>query len=184
MRSAGFARGLDKCRRDSGDRKGQAGHDHKRGGERTGGPEPSDLASILRIRAETVGELGERVPQPLPDRLEVPGHRHQNGEQARQVPGAPGSPAGRHHGRRRPRGDLPADPLQAVTSRLDRVGREPQRPPERVLEHGLARIGTTMAHASRSSTERSADIARDVWLLTAPLVMPIAAAIWASDRSP
>jgi hypothetical protein len=83
-----------------------------------------------------------------------------------------------------PRRDLPADPLQAVTGRIDRISRQPQRPPERLLEHGLAGIGTTMAHASRSRTERSADIARDVWLLTAPLVMPIAAAIWASDRSP
>jgi hypothetical protein len=79
---AAVARGLDERRRDGGDRKGQAGHDDKRGSQRSGGPQPSDLASIVRIRAETLGELGERVPQPLPDRLEVPGNRHQHGEQA------------------------------------------------------------------------------------------------------
>lgn len=36
---------------------------------------------------------------------------------------------------------------------------------------------------SRSRWERSAAIAREVWLLTAPLVMPMAEAIWASVRS-
>jgi hypothetical protein len=34
------------------------------------------------------------------------------------------------------------------------------------------------------NTARSDDIARAAWLLTAPLLMPMVAAIWASDRSP
>lgn len=39
-------------------------------------------------------------------------------------------------------------------------------------------------HDSCSRTVRSADIARAVWLFTAPRLMPIAVAISASERSP
>ena len=52
-----------------------------------------------------------------------------------------------------------------------------------MLKTGLAGIRAAVAHVPRSSTDRNAAIAREVWLFTAPLVMPIAAAIWASDRS-
>ena len=81
-------------------------------------------------------------------------------------------------------GDLGADPVEAVPGRLHRVNREAQRVPQHALQAGLTRVRATMAHDSRSRTERSDAIARDVWLFTAPRVMPIAAAICASDRSP
>ena len=45
-------------------------------------------------------------------------------------------------------------------------------------------LGLEVRHASRSSTLRSAAMARAVWLLTAPRLMPMIAAICASDMSP
>jgi len=86
------------------------------------------------------------------------------------------------HGARRGR-DLGADPVESVGGRLHRVDGEPERVPEGPFETSLAGIRAAVAHVPRSSTDLSAAIARDVWLLTAPLVMPIAAAIWASERS-
>ncbi len=71
------------------------------------------------------------------------------------------------------------DPLQAVTSGHDPVRGRVQRVPQNLLV-----LCVRAAHASRSSTTRSADMARAVWLLTAPRLMPIVVAIWASDRSP
>jgi len=41
---------------------------------------------------------------------------------------------------------------------------------------------STVIH-SRSSTARSDETPRAVWLLTAPMLMPVADAIWASVRS-
>ncbi len=64
------------------------------------------------------------------------------------------------------------------------VARQAQCVPQHDLEAGLPRVRSTMAHDSRSRTERSEAIAREVWLFTAPRVIPMAAAICASDRSP
>jgi hypothetical protein len=83
----------------------------------------------------------------------------------------------------RPRRDFGTDPVKSVGARLDRVDCQPERVPEGLLKPGMAGIRAAMAHVPRSSTDRSAAIAREVWLFTAPLVIPIAAAIWASERS-
>jgi hypothetical protein len=99
------------------------------------------------------------------------------------MPGPPDGPECQPASSRRSGRDPGSDPVKPVGGRLDRVGREPQRATQRLLKRELG-FGTAVAHASRSSTERSADIAREVWLLTAPLVIPMAAAICASDRSP
>jgi hypothetical protein len=83
----------------------------------------------------------------------------------------------------RPRRDLAMDPVQPVSARLHRFGGHPERVPQGLFKTGMAGIRPAMAHVPRSSTDRNAAIAREVWLFTAPLVMPIAAAIWASDIS-
>jgi hypothetical protein len=71
------------------------------------------------------------------------------------------------------RGDPGADPLQAVSGRLDEVRGGAQRAAQDLLVVMFA----LTHHASRSSTLRNADMARAVWLLTAPLLMPIIEAI-------
>jgi hypothetical protein len=81
------------------------------------------------------------------------------------------------------RGDPGQDPVKAVRGRLDGVRGGMERAAQHVVKVTLARIGAAVRHVSRSSTERSAVIAREVWLFTAPRVMPIVAAIWASDMS-
>jgi len=78
------------------------------------------------------------------------------------------------------RGGQPgADPLEAIFSGLYRVHCRVQRAAQELVP-----VTIMLPHASRSSTWRSADMALAVWLLTAPRLMPIAAAIWASDISP
>lgn len=79
--------------------------------------------------------------------------------------------------------DLGLDHGEPVRAWLDGLDGRVQRVAQDGLEAVLLRIGTAAVHDSRSSTERSAIIARELWLFTAPRVMPMAAAIWASDKS-
>ncbi len=65
-----------------------------------------------------------------------------------------------------------ADPLQAIPGRLYAVGFGAQGTAQQI---GMIKIG--LAHAWLSSTLRSADMARAVWLLTAPGLMPMIEAI-------
>jgi hypothetical protein len=98
-------------------------------------------------------------------------------------PGVPG------HGVGRTGPDLLADPLQAVRTRLDVVGGSAQLMPNELGE--VVALGTirTMGavagsyHGSCSSSTRSEAIPRAVWLFTAPRLIPIAAAISASEKS-
>lgn len=76
--------------------------------------------------------------------------------------------------------DLGADPVQSLRTWLQRVDRRMQRGPQHAVVlvlTGVVGVDATIAHASRSRTERSAAIAREVWLFTAPRVMPIVEAI-------
>jgi hypothetical protein len=70
------------------------------------------------------------------------------------------------------RGKPGADPLQAVSGRIYQVRRGVQG-----AAQDLVIVMLVLAHASRSSTLRSAPMARAVWLLTAPRLMPIVEAI-------
>jgi hypothetical protein len=72
-----------------------------------------------------------------------------------------------------------ADPLQAIVSGLHRVRCRLQRPTDKVVIVTIVRV-----HSRRSSTVRSAVLARAVYLLTAVLLIPIAAATWVSEQSP
>src|SRR6185437_12429856 len=82
-----------------------------------------------------------------------------------------------------------ADPLEPVRVRFDLVRGGMQRPaqvlPEvhrvRSLRRGAVESGS--GHYSRSRAARRAVMPRAVWLLTAPRLIFIAAAISASDRS-
>ena len=76
------------------------------------------------------------------------------GDQHRVRPGQPG-----------------ADPLQAIGSGLHRVRCHLQR-----AAHKLVIVTIVQAHSRRSSTGRSADLARAVCLLTALVLIPIAEA--------
>jgi len=161
-----------------GHRPGRTGRDeeHGRRGRRRAQPsEPSDPA---QIRAEPLRDCSGPVPQPDRRRLTEPPRGAEHREEAGQVGRPPAGPRGV-----RPRLDLGTDPVKPVGGGLDRVDGEPERVPKGLLETGLAGIGAAMAHVPRSSTDRSAAIARELWLFTAPLVIPIAAAIWASERS-
>ena len=94
-------------------------------------------------------------------------------------------PPGELAARGPPGGDLGTDLVQSVRAWFDGLHRRMQRIAQRAVEFVLARIiHATAAHVSRSRTERSAIIAREVWLFTAPRVMPMVEAICASDRSP
>jgi hypothetical protein len=75
--------------------------------------------------------------------------------------------------------DSGVDPLQPVIGRIDMVGGRPESP----AEPGFLVLRQSVTHVSRSSTVRSVAIALAVWLLTAPLLICIASAIWASDMS-
>ena len=75
-------------------------------------------------------------------------------------------------------GDLAADPIEAVSGRHDAVCRGVQR-----AAQPFAVLGVGVCHDSRSSTLRSADMPRAVWLFTAPRLIAMTLAIWASDRS-
>lgn len=70
-------------------------------------------------------------------------------------------------------GDLGTDAVESVCAWLDGVHREVQR----VAQHLAEVVRIAGAHDSRSRTERRAAIAREVWLLTAPRVIPIIDAI-------
>ena len=80
------------------------------------------------------------------------------------------------------RADPGTDPVQPVGTGLDGVSRHAKRPAQHVFQ--LMLLALRMAHDSRSKTERRAAMAREVWPLTAPGVIPIAAAVSASDSSP
>ena len=75
------------------------------------------------------------------------------------------------HRHRPPVPDALPDPVQAVATGFNLLGRGMQRPAERRL------TGKELVHASRSSTVRSVAMARAVWLLTAPLLICMASAI-------
>jgi hypothetical protein len=82
-----------------------------------------------------------------------------------------------------------ADPLESVRMRFDLVRGGMQRPAQvlpEVHRVGSLRRGAVESgsgHYSRSRAARRAVMPRAVWLLTAPRLIPIAAAISASDRS-
>ncbi len=142
-------------------------------GQHSGRAEPRPAPSGRRARL--------RRPETLTDRSEHRLRPRQDGlQRAKRVPGHLG--ASGHHpgeGHRVRRGQPGSDPLQAVFSGLYRI-----RCRSQCAAQNLVIITIVLAHASRSSTARSADLARAVWLLTAPRLIPIAEAIWASDRSP
>jgi hypothetical protein len=78
----------------------------------------------------------------------------------------------------RPRLPQPgADALESVAMRLQRIGSR--------VEHGsqACLVVCVRAHASRSRTARNACMALAVWLFTAPRLIRMASAIWASDIS-
>jgi len=76
------------------------------------------------------------------------------------------------------RGQPGSDLLQAVPGGLDGVGLGVQRAAEQ-----LSRIKIGLGHARLSSTVRIADMPRAVWLLTAPVLIPMIDAICPADRS-
>lgn len=83
---------------------------------------------------------------------------------------------------------LGPDLVQTTGIRLDGIGSLLQRLPQRLVECVVVvHVGFFNPRAPAgppgSSTARSAAIAREVWLFTAPLVIPIVCAICASDRS-
>jgi hypothetical protein len=163
----------------SGDRPRGRRHHEQAGGDRGGRPQPAEPAerpAALRVRPEPGRDDPGGVPHPDDGGLEPARQRPQDHDRGRRPPGQP-PPL--------PRGDLGPDSLEPASGGLERVGGHAQRVAKDVLQRGLARVfRSPVAHDSRSSTERSADIARDVWLLTAPRVIPIAVAICASDKSP
>lgn len=69
------------------------------------------------------------------------------------------------------------DALEPVAARLQRVSRRVQGSPQ------IGLVVCVRAHASRSRTVRSACMALAVWLFTAPRLICMASAIWASDIS-
>jgi hypothetical protein len=85
--------------------------------------------------------------------------------------------------------DLFTDPLQAVRARLQVVGGSVQLMPHELGE--VVAVGTVRTtgpvtgshHGSCSSSTRSEAMPRAVWLFTAPRLIPIAAAISASEKS-
>ncbi len=140
-------------------------HSEYGNGQRSGRAQPHQALPVRRAgpRPETLMDRSEHRPQPRQDRLQpawhAPGHR-----------GIPG-----HHprdGHRIGPGQPDADPLQAVFSGLNRV-----RCLVQPAAQNLVKITIALAHASRSSTARSDDMPRAVWLLTAPLLIPIVEAI-------
>ena len=80
--------------------------------------------------------------------------------------------------------DLLPDPLQAVRTRFDLVGGGVQFPAKELREIVPAVGAVAGPHpASCSSSARSAAMPLAVWLLTAPRLIFIVAAISASERS-
>jgi hypothetical protein len=89
-------------------------------------------------------------------------------------------------GVRRSGPDPRADPFQPVRAWLDLVGGGVQGMAQELAEVVSWRrcaIVAGSAHYSCSKAARRAVIPRAVWLLTAPRLMPMLAAISASDRS-
>lgn len=101
------------------------------------------------------------------------------------MPESPSSAAGVLEGTRDRRAGSGAEPgtnpVQAVGTGLGGVSQRVQRATQHVFQFG--RPGLAVSHDSRSSAGRSAAMARDACLLTARVLIPMAAAIWASDRS-
>jgi hypothetical protein len=86
----------------------------------------------------------------------------------------------------RTRPDLVADLLQPVRARLHPIRGSMQGMAHEFGElTPLPLVGAVAGshHHSRSNTERRAVMPRAVWLFTAPRLMPIVAAISASDKS-
>jgi len=82
--------------------------------------------------------------------------------------------------------DLLADLLQAVGAWFDLIRGTMKLAPQELAEIlPLPAVGAAARshHVSCSSDARSAAIPRAVWLLTAPRLICIAAAIWASEKS-
>jgi len=157
-------------------------HDERDRGHDRGQACPSEARRARRRRRRPVtlrglaSRPGRAGHQPL-------GHRLQPGQGRLQpTPCAPGhlGAGGQHPGDRQRvrRGQAGPDPLQAVIGGLDRVHRGMQRAAQQILV-----VPGGLAHASPSSTPRSADMARAVWTLTAPRLILIAEAICASDNS-
>ena len=97
-------------------------------------------------------------------------------------PGRPGMLAGVG----RPGPDPCADPLQPVLAWLDLIPGGMQGMPQELAEVVSWRrraVGAGSGHYSCSRAARRALMPRAVWLLTAPRLMPMVAAISASDRS-
>jgi hypothetical protein len=157
---------------------GRAGHDEQRGRQARGRAQPHDPPAPAKVRAESLSHGSGSVSQPGGRWLEVAPYQAGHGKHMRQGRAPPARTRGWLPG-----GNLGPDPVEPVTGWLDRVGGQQQRAPQGALKNGLAWSGASVAHASRSSTVRSAASAREVWLFTAPLVIPIASAIWASDMS-
>src|SRR3954462_8865231 len=100
---------------------------------------------------------------------------------------------GEHHGRPQshgrpqpahpgsPRGHSPLETRQSVAGRHHGVSLAVHRVAQQGVE---AVVGLVAAHEEYSRVWRKAATPREAWLLTAPVLMPIASAIWASDRSP
>jgi hypothetical protein len=160
-------------------------HDERDGGHYRGQAGPPEPRPARRSRRRPVtfrglaGRLRRAGHRPL-------GHRLQPGQGRLQpTPRAPGHLGvdGHHPGDRQRvgRGQAGPDPLEAVVGGLDRVHRGMQRAAQQILAVPGAPGGP--AHASPSSTPRSADMARAVWTLTAPRLIPMAEAIWASENS-
>jgi hypothetical protein len=86
----------------------------------------------------------------------------------------------------RPGPDLLPDPLQAVSARLDLVRDGMQLTPQvvaEILPLAAVEAAARCHHVSCSSAARNAVMPRAVWLLTAPRLIFIAAAISASENS-
>src|SRR5947207_8567188 len=79
--------------------------------------------------------------------------------------------------RRHPR----LDSREAVAGGGDGVGLANQRAAQQLLEAAVGIAGEGHDECSRRS--RRALTPREAWLFTAPVLMPIASAIWASERS-
>ena len=84
----------------------------------------------------------------------------------------------------RARADLLADLLQAVGARFDLIRGSVKLAPQELAEVLPAvEAAARSHHVSCSSDARSAAMPRAVWLLTAPRLIFIAAAISASEKS-
>ena len=161
-----------------GGRPGDTGHDEQHRRQARSRAQPPNPPAPAKLRAEPLHDNSGPVAQPEGRYLQVAPHQARHREHARQRCRPPARTQGGLAD-----GDLCTDPVESAACWLDRVGGHPQRVPQRSLQAGLTWFGASVAHASRSSTDRSAARAREVWLFTAPLVIPIAAAIWASDMS-